>query len=114
MKRTVVVLAIVAALSAATVSTVSAMPVAGERASAVSQWLSYYIANFLRAHAHGVVDLQGIDTGVDERLGGDADDYANGRDEKLGPDADNKRTTGLTGGSWDQFGSGSRYQSFMQ
>jgi len=114
MKRTVFVLALVAALSAVTVSTASASPVVGERAAAVSNWLSLYIANFLRAHANGIVDFQVIDTGTDERLGGDADDYANGKDGDLGPDTDDKRATGLTGAGAYQIGSGSRYQTFMQ
>jgi hypothetical protein len=114
MKRTVFVLAIVAALSASTVSSVSASPAIGETSATATCWLSYYIANFLRAHAYGVVDLQAIDTGEGERLGGDADDYANGKGDQLGPDTDDKRGTNMTGLGVTVDGLGSRYQTFMQ
>lgn len=114
MKRTVIVLATMAALSASALSTAAASPVLGERATTVSGWLSMYIADFLRAHASGTVDLQVIGTGEGERLGGDADDYANGKDDKLGPDTDDKRTTGLTGPGGFPVGGGARIQSFLR
>lgn len=114
MKRTAFVLAILTALSALTVSSASASPAIGESTTAVSNWLSYYIANLLRAHANGLVDLQVIDTGMDERLGGDADDYANGKDDKLGPDSDDKRDSSLTGSGGYYIGFGSRHESFTQ
>jgi hypothetical protein len=114
MKRTIFVLAIVAALSVSAVSYVSASPVIGETTTTATCWLSRYIANFLRAHANGIVDLQVIDTGEGERLGGDADDYANGKDGTLGPDTDDKRGTNLMGPGVTVDGMGCRYQSFMQ
>jgi hypothetical protein len=106
MKRTALLLAILAAFSITSVSQVCASPVVGEKAMTVSSWLSYYIANFLREHRH---DFQSdvnsedkliIDRGDDVILGGDADDYANGRIDDgqdydpLGPGRD-KRDMGM-------------------
>ena len=100
MKRTALLIAILAVFSVTSVSQVHALPVAGEKAVAVSSWLSYYFANFLRAHRHnlGEVDDRIIsDNGDDIILRGDADDYANGREDDkdidpVGP-GDDKRST---------------------
>lgn len=101
MKRTALLFAILAVFSITSVSQVHALPVAGEKAVAVSSWLSYYFANFLRAHRHnlGEVDDRIIyDNGDDVILRGDADDYANGKDEDkdldpYGTGGDDKRST---------------------
>jgi hypothetical protein len=77
------------------------MPVAGEKAVAVSSWLSYYFANFLRAHRHNFAEVDDriiYDNGDDVILRGDADDYANGKGEDkdidpLGTGDDDKRST---------------------
>ncbi|MCK4549490.1 MAG: hypothetical protein KAU49_04950, partial [Candidatus Krumholzibacteria bacterium] len=91
------------AFSITSVSQVHALPVAGEKAVTVSSWLSYYFANFLRAHRHNLGEVEDriiSDDGNNVILRGDADDYANGRgdDDKdfdpVGP-GDNKRSTGL-------------------
>jgi hypothetical protein len=105
MKRTALLLAILAVFSVTSVSQVYASPIAGEKAVTLSSWLSYYFAYFLRAHRHnfgyeydrGLVD----DDGNGDLLRGDADDYANGReDEEDGPidpgGRGDKRNTGLT------------------
>ncbi len=102
MKRITLLLAILAVFSFTTVSQVHALPVAGEKAVAVSSWLSYYIANFLRAHRVTLGSETDIssDTGDDAILRGDADDYANGRDDnEIDPDdpSDDKRNTLLDG-----------------
>jgi hypothetical protein len=104
MKRTVLLLAILAAFSITSVSQVCASPAAGEKAVTLSSWLSYYFANFLRAHRHDLsaeaAEKVIIDNGDDVILRGDADDYANGRgdDEQdvdpVGP-GDDKRNKGL-------------------
>jgi len=103
MKRTALLLAILAAFSITSVSQVHASPVVGEKAVAISSWLSYYFANFLRAHRH---NLEGnveerliVDDGSEVILRGDADDYANGRGDNKdfdpeGP-GDSKLSTGL-------------------
>jgi len=82
MKRTVLVLAIMAAFSITSVSQVCASPIAGEKAVTVSSWLSYYFAYLMRAHrqdvGYGMRDIG--DDGNDVILRGDADDYANGKD----------------------------------
>ncbi len=100
MKRTALLLAILTAFSITSVSQVHASPVAGEKAVAVSSWLSYYFANFLRAHRHnlGTVEERIIsDDGSDVILRGDADDYANGRggNKDFNPEGpgDDKRST---------------------
>lgn len=100
MKRMALLLAIIMAFSLTSVSQVHALPVAGENAVAVSSWLSYYFANFLRAHRNnlGEVDDRFIyDDGNDVMLRGDADDYANGRadDDKDIDPGDDKRSTGI-------------------
>jgi hypothetical protein len=105
MKRTALLLAILAAFSITSVSQVYASPVAGDKAVTISSWLSYYFANFLRAHRHNVVMEAGdkviIDNGDDVILRGDADDYANGRGDEdnqdidpVGP-GDDKRNKGM-------------------
>jgi hypothetical protein len=101
MKRTALLLAIVLAFSITSVSQVYASPIAGEKAVTVSSWLSYYFANFLRAHRVTLGSEERIisDTGDDVILRGDADDYANGKgDEKdvdpVGP-GENKLSTSL-------------------
>ena len=116
MKRTLIVLAMLTAFSAASVSTAAASPVAGRRAASVTDWLSYYIAMFLRAHANGQVDLQAIDTDTGVILGGDADDYANGKDDRIGPDTDGDiREAGLLGpGNSLSSGAGVGDQTFRQ
>jgi hypothetical protein len=103
MKRTALLLAILMAFSITSVSQVHALPVAGEKAVAVSSWLSYYFANFLRAHRHNLGEVDDriiVDTGDDVMLRGDADDYANGRadeEKEFDPDGpgDDKRSTGI-------------------
>ncbi len=81
MKRTALLIAILIAFSLTAVSQVYASPIAGEKAVTVSSWLSYYIANFLRAHRVTVGYEDGLisDAGENEILRGDADDYANGK-----------------------------------
>ncbi len=103
MKRTALLLAILTAFSITSVSQVCASPVAGEKAVTISSWLSYYFANFLRAHRHDFQQTDEriiIDTGNDPILRGDADDYANGRgdkDQDIDPEGpgDDKRSTGI-------------------
>jgi hypothetical protein len=103
MKRTVLLLAILVAFSITSVSQVHASPVIGEKAVAVSSWLSYYFANFLRAHRHNlggeIEERIIVDDGSEVILRGDADDYANGRGDTdgIGPvgPSDNKRNTGI-------------------
>ena len=60
MKRTALLIAILAAFSITSVTQVSASPIVGDKAVTVSSWLSYYFAYFLRAHGHNL--------GYDERL----------------------------------------------
>ena len=101
MKRTVLLLAILTAFSITSVSQVCATPIVGEKAITVSSWLSYYFANFLRAHRHNFENDSRImsDDGNDVILRGDADDYANGRDDEkeIDPEGpgDDKRSTEL-------------------
>ena len=98
MKRTTLLLAILLAFSITSVSQVYASPIAGEKAVTVSSWLSYYFANFLRAHRVNLGSEIISDTGDDVILRGDADDYANGRDDHkdIDPDGlDDKRSTEL-------------------
>jgi hypothetical protein len=85
MKRTALLLAILAAFSITSVSQVCASPVIGEKAVTVSGWLSYYFASFMRAHRQvSVYEVREIDgNGNDVILRGDADDYANGKDDKV-------------------------------
>lgn len=109
MKRTLFVLALLAALSVASGSTSNASPVIGERSVAVSGWLSSYIVRYLGARVCGVVGLYEISSGGEAILGGDADDYANGREEKPGPDSNDLRGKGVLSTGGDQaVGSGSR------
>ena len=106
MKRTALLLAILAAFSITSVSQVCALPVVGEKAVTVSGWLSYYFASFMRAHRQvSVYEVRAID-GNDVILRGDADDYANGKDDKVihpdGPGFDEPNAgLDLTGGLID-------------
>ena len=101
MKRTVLLLVILTAFSITSVSQVCASPIVGEKAITVSSWLSYYSANFLRAHRHNLENdarTIGVD-GNDVILRGDADDYANGKGDEKEFDpvgvGDDKRNTEL-------------------
>jgi len=100
MKRAALVLALLTALTVASGSSSNASTVVGERAVAVSEWLSCHIVRFLGVRAFGETDLERIVSGGDAILGGDADDYANGKGGSLGPDTQEKRDKGLasTGG----------------
>jgi hypothetical protein len=101
MKRTTLLLAILAIFSMTSVSHVSALPIAGEKAADVTSWLSYHLSVFLMAHRGEsvglIVDEGGGNGGM---LRGDADDYANGKngDGRIGPidDDDDSRRSGLT------------------
>lgn len=82
MKRTALLLAVLAAFSITSVSQVCASPVAGEQAVTVSSWFSYYFAYFMRGHQQNdaeVTDRIVVDVGNDVIVRGDADDYANGK-----------------------------------
>jgi len=104
MKRIALILAILVAFSLTSVSQAYALPIAGEKAVAVSSWLSYYFANFLRAHRVNLGSVSDerliVDKGDDPILRGDADDYANGKGDEeqdidpVGP-GDDKRSTGI-------------------
>ncbi len=101
MKRTALLLAILAAFSITSVTQVCASPIAGEKAVTVSNWLSCYFAYFMRAHCQnlGYEERAIGDDGNDVMLRGDADDYANGRDDgkSVNPKSlsDDKLSTGL-------------------
>lgn len=58
-------------------------------------FISHYIAQFINP-LHGYIEPPIIDDGNDGMLGGDADDYANGRDD--GIDGDEKRNGRLNAG----------------
>ncbi len=101
MKRTALLLAILAAFSITTVSRADASPVIGEKAVSISARLSQFFTDFLRTHRLIIVETGEkiiIDDGDDVMLRGDADDYANGRsdDKDIVPDGPgDKRSTEL-------------------
>jgi len=101
MKRTALLLAVLAAFSITSVSQVHASPVAGEQAVTVSSWLSYYFAYFMRGQQQNdaeIFDGIVVEVGDDVIVRGDADDYANGRGggdqdiDPIGPDNEKNKT----------------------
>jgi len=100
MKRTALLLVILVAFSITSVSQVSALPIAGEKAMTVSSWLSYYFTYLMRANRQSLGYEERLigDDGSDVILRGDADDYANGRDGEEIPNPKDRSIDGQNTG----------------
>ncbi|MBN1884510.1 MAG: hypothetical protein JW876_03160 [Candidatus Krumholzibacteriota bacterium] len=116
MKRVVHLITVLAILTVFLPSVSSASTIIDNRIERLTAFFSHHVVRVI-LHFNGHVEIVPIDDGGnDAMVGGDADDYANGRvvPDPDGPSADTKKDTKLGAGLIRPGGPGSHAGSMMR